>query len=63
MPNENSWIQELKIDPDTKKVILSLSNSYASAGDTFEDPHWYEDLIEDQLKLDGGILYHFEEHN
>ena len=25
MPNENSWIQELQIDPDTKNVIMSLS--------------------------------------
>ena len=40
MPNGISWIQELQKDPDTKKVIISLSNSYSSARDTFEDPCW-----------------------
>ena len=63
MPNENLWIRELQIGPDTKKVILSLSSSYASVRDTFEDLRWYEALTEDRLHLDGVMLYHFEEKN
>ena len=47
MPKENAWIQELQIDLDTKKVIMSLSNNYTSARDTFDDLRCYEALTED----------------